>query len=285
MSDIRYRRKALVVLTFSLLSDSAFSAAGKLQETSGVMQAEGSGGGGLVPWAVIAGGSSREETAATIFSSRVSLDNYHLNVWGAALGLYDRVEISVAHQMFDLTKTGGEISQNILGVKMRLSGDIIYSTLPQMAVGIQHRELQDTEVASAAGAQDTDSGNDVYLALSKAHLGLLSGYNLFWDLTLRATKANQYGLLGYGGDRNNHYEPMLEGAVAVFLKRTVALGLEYRQKPDNLSFAKEQDAADAFIAYIPNKEFSFVIGWADMGDIAGAENQQGPYLSLAAHLW
>ncbi len=286
----RFRSPLIITLMYSgllscVLPPTLYAAEGKLQETTGAMQFEGSAGGGLVPWAVIAGGSAREETAATVFSTRVSVDNYHMNVWGATLGLYDRVEISAAHQMFDLTKMGGEISQNILGLKVRVTGDVVYNDLPQIAVGLQYKELQDNAIATAVGADDADSGTDIYLAMSKAHLGAVFGHNLFWDLTVRATQANQFGLLGFGGDKNDSYEAMIEGSVAVFLRRTFAVGMEYRQKPDNLSFAEEQDAGDVFVAYIPNKQFNFVLGWADLGDIAGAENQQGPYLSLAAHLW
>lgn len=286
----RFRSPLVITLLLtgpftSLFAPTLYAAEGKLQETTGAMQFEGSAGGGLVPWAVIAGGSAREETAATVFSTRVSVDNYHLNVWGATLGLYDRVEISAAHQMFDLTKMGGEISQNILGVKVRVMGDVVYNDLPQIAAGVQYKELKDTAIASAVGADEADAGTDVYLAMSKAHLGAVFGHNLFWDLTVRATRANQFGLLGFGGDKNDNYEAMIEGSVAVFLRRTFAIGMEYRQKPDNLSFAKEEDVGDVFVAYIPNKQFNLVLGWADLGDIAGAENQQGPYLSLAAHLW
>lgn len=263
----------------------AMAGEGKLQETGAVMQVEGSAGGGLVPWAVIAGHGARDETGASVFSSRVSVDSYHLNVWGAALGLYDRVEISAAHQMFDLTDRGEEISQNIVGLKVRLTGDVIYTAWPQVSVGVQHKMLLDQGIATAVGASDTDSGNDVYVAFSKAHLAAIAGHNLFWDLTVRATQANQYGLLGFGGDKNDGYEAMLEGSLAVFLRRTLAAGIEYRQKPDNLGFAVEQDASDLFVAYIPNKQLNLTAGWARLGDIAGAQDQQGPYVSLSASMW
>lgn len=258
---------------------------GKLQEAAGVMQFEGSGGGGLVPWATIAGGSSRDETAGTVFSTRVSVDDYQMNVWGAAIGMRDRIEVSAAHQTFDLSKLGGEISQNVMGVKVRMFGDVVYGNAPQMAVGAQYKRLINTDIAQAVGADDADTGMDLYVAMSKAHLGALFGRNVFWNLTIRATEANQYGLLGFGGDKHDTYEAMIEGSAAVFLQRSLAIGAEYRQKPDNLGFAKEEDARDLFVAFIPNKQFSLTGGWADLGDIAGAKNQDGPYLSLSANLW
>jgi len=263
----------------------ALAGEGKLQETAGVTQIEGSAGGGLVPWAVLAGYDSREEMSASVFTTRVSVDDYRLNAFGAAISLYDRVELSIARHTFDLLDTPFEINQNVIGAKARLYGDVIYSTWPQVSLGVQHKVLLDTALAEALGAKDSDDGTDIYLAASKAHLGALFGYNLFWDLTLRATKANQFGLLGFGGDNNDSYQIMAEGSVAVLLSRRLALGMEYRQKPDNLPGLEEEDAMDVFVAYIPNKQFNLTAAWVDLGTIAGAENQRGPYLSLTGYLW
>lgn len=262
-----------------------FAGDGKLQETAGVTQIEGSAGGGLVPWAVLAGYDSREEMSASVFTTRVSVDDYRLNAFGAAISLYDRVELSIARHTFDLLDTPFEINQNVIGAKARLYGDVIYSAWPQVSLGVQHKVLLDTTLAEALGATDSDEGTDVYLAASKAHLGALFGYNLFWDLTLRATKANQFGLLGFGGDNNDSYQIMAEGSVAVLLSRQLVLGMEYRQKPDNLPGLEEEDAMDVFVAYIPNKQFNLTAAWVDLGTIAGSENQRGPYLSLTGYLW
>ena len=73
---------------------------------------------------------------------------------------------------------------------------------------------------------------------------------------------------------------MLEGSAALFLDRYTAVGVEYRQKPDNLSFAREEDWMDAFVAWFPNKHVALVGGYVDLGDVAGARDQRGLYLSL-----
>ncbi|MGC1507503.1 DUF3034 family protein [Ketobacter sp. MCCC 1A13808] len=268
--------------------ESAFAGQGKLQETAGVTQVEGSGGGGLVPWATLSGYDSRDETASAVFMSRASLDDYRLQMFGASVSLYDRVEVSLARQTFELRDIPfgqREINQQILGVKARIAGDVVYSSMPQISAGVQYKELQDDFIATAAGADDSDHGTDFYVAATKAHLGVLFGYNLVWNATLRATKANQFGLLGFGGDRNDDYEIMAEGSLAVLLSRKFALGAEYRQKPDNLSFAEEQDAYDVFVAYIPNKHFNITGAWVNLGSIAGANDQSGAYLSLTGYLW
>ncbi|HEX4937794.1 MAG TPA: DUF3034 family protein [Candidatus Kapabacteria bacterium] len=277
--------KGIATLLLCAPAALAWAGSGKLQETAGVTQIEGSSGGGLVPWATLAGYDSREETAASVFATRVSTDDYRLHSWGGAFSWHDRVELSATHQTFDLTATAFEISQNVIGAKVRVYGDVIYSRWPQLSIGVQYKELLDTTLAEAVGAKDFDNGTDVYLAATKAHLGALFGYNLVWDLTLRGTKANQFGLLGFGGDQNDSYEIMGEGSLAILFSRSLALGVEYRQKPDNLGFAEEEDAADIFVAYIPNKQFNLTVAWVDLGSIAGSDQQTGPYVSLTGYLW
>ncbi|AUM14189.1 DUF3034 family protein [Ketobacter alkanivorans] len=261
---------------------------GKLQETAGVTQLEGSGGGGLVPWATLSGYDSRDEWSSSVFMTRVSLPDYRLQAFGASASVYDRIEISLARQTFELKNVPfgeREINQQILGLKGRLYGDIVYGAWPQVALGIQYKELGNEVIASAVGAENTNSGTDIYLAASKAHLGALMGYNLVWDLTLRATKANQFGLLGYGGDNNDSYEMMVEASLATLFSRQLALGIEFRQKPDNLSALEEEDAFDIFLAYIPNKNFNITVAWTDLGTIAGEDDQTGAYVSLTGYLW
>nr|WP_241664570.1 DUF3034 family protein [Ningiella ruwaisensis] len=271
-------------LIFTLLdSGKTFAADGKLIGTAGLMQLEGSGGGGIVPWATLAGYDSREQVAFNAVYTRVSVDDYELDVLGASVSIYDRVELSVAQQRFDVEALNTRIEQNIYGAKVRLYGDVVYSTLPQLSFGWQHKVLNDGAIANALGADNAKSGNDFYLAATKVHLGALAGYNAVWNVTLRATKANQMGLLGFGHANQDNYQLMLEASAGVLLSRHVAIGFEYRQKPDNLGLG-EEDFKDIFISYIPSKFFNFTLAWADLGSIAGADDQQGLYLSMQGSL-
>lgn len=279
----RCRVSALLFLL--MIGQVVLAGQGKLLETAGLTQVEGSGGGGIVPWATISGYDSRDETSASIFNTLVFLDDYRLHSWGGSVGLFDRVEMSFARQNLHLSSSGGEIRQNVFGLKTRLYGDLIYSVLPQISVGVQHKRLVDGAIASAVGAKNKNSGTDFYIAATKVHLGAVGGYNLIWNLAARATKANQLGLLGYGGGKNNDYQVMLEGSVGVLLSRNWAIGYEYRQKPNNLVGVKEDDWQDFFVTYIPNKRFNLTLAWARLGDIAGAKNQNGFYLSVTGYLW
>lgn len=286
--ELRRGRSALlsaVLLAFMCSSSPIFAGEGKLVATAGLSQVEGAGGGGLAPWATLAGYDSRDEISLVVSSSQANVDDFRLNVWGIAASFYDRVELSFAQQTFDLTTspTGGDIRQNIFGIKARLYGDVIYSDWPQLAVGLQHKTLLDESVAQAVGAKKSDRGTDLYLAATKVHLGLVYGYNFVWNLALRATKANEMGLLGFGGVENNSYEFMAEASAGLLLSEHLAIGLEYRQKPDNLGL-KEDDWKDAFISYIPNKHMSLTLAWAELGTIAGAKDQNGWYLGLNASL-
>lgn len=269
----------VLLLTMSL---SSIAGNGKLIGTAGLIQLEGSGGGGIVPWATLAGYDSREEISVNAFSTVVSVDDYRLQALGTSVSIYDRVELSYARHSFSLKRLGGEIEQNIFGAKVRLYGDALYSNWPQVSMGVLHKTLQDKTIANALGANDTN-GTDLYLAATKVHLGAIKGYNFVWNLTARMTQANQLGLLGFGHQQNEDYELMLEGSVGVLFSRNLAIGAEYRQKPDNLGLG-EQDWKDIFITYIPNKNFNVTLAWAMLGSIAGAEDQNGLYLSIGGQL-
>lgn len=271
----------LLLIEFSQM---ALAADGKLIGTAGLTQVEGSGGGGIVPWATISGYDSRDQISATATATQVDVDDYRLNVLAASLSLYDRVELSIAHQRFDLKSLGGEIKQNVFGLKYRVYGDVVFSDWPQISVGLQHKRLENGAIAAAVGADNSSSGTDFYVAATKVHLGAIGGYNAVWNLAARATKANQMGLLGYGGVQNSSYELMLEASAGILFSRHLAVGVEYRQKPDNLGLG-EDDWMDFFVAYIPSKNFNMTLAWADLGSIAGAQGQKGLYLSFNGQLW
>ena len=261
---------------------------GKLLLTGGVSTIEGSGGGGLATWATTTGYGAADGIGGNVHATWVSLPDYELRTWGGAVGLWDRVELSVARQAFDTGATGAALglgrgftfTQDIVGLKVRLVGDAVYDQdrwLPQIAVGVQHKSNDQGAIIAAIGGAD-DEGTEVYVAATRLFLGeslLVSG-------AVRFTDANQTGLLGFGGDRNDDVEPQFEGSVGYLLNRNLVVGAEYRTKPDNLGFAKEDDWFDLFAAYALNKNVSVTAAYADLGEIATFKGQRGLYLSLQA---
>ena len=128
------------------------------------------------------------------------------------------------------------------------------------------------------GARD-DDGVDFYLAATKLYLAGVLGRNLLVNATVRATKANQFGLLGFGGDRHHAYQPEFEGSAALFLSDQLVIGAELRTRPDNLRTFEENDVHDIFVAYVPNKHCALTVAYSDLGRIADKDEQDALYLS------
>ncbi|MBD3897509.1 DUF3034 family protein [Halomonas sp. ML-15] len=255
------------------------SAGSRLLGTGGVSQIEGAAGGGLSPWAVLAGTASSGEVGLTTVGTRAWLNDYRLSVGGVGLNLHDRLELSLARQRLDLTTLGGKLEQNIAGGKLRLFGDLLYHPWGIWSLGLQHKWLEEGDLARAIGASDT-RGTDIYLSGSKLWFSAIAGRNLVTNLTLRHSAANQGGLLGYGGDQKDSASLLVEGAVGLFITPSWIIGTEYRQKPDNLSFAAEDDWQSLYSAYFFTKQVSVTAAWLELGSIAGLNDQRGGYLSL-----
>lgn len=261
-------------------------AGGKLLATGGVSQLEGAGGGGLTPWALVTGNATDEGIGANVHYTAVYAQEFNLQSYGFAFGLFDRLELSYARQEIDTQSTGAALGlgkgytfgQDIWGVKLRILGDAVYdqdSWLPQVAVGAQWKHADHAAVLAAVGARD-DEGVDLYVSATK----LLLAESLLLNATVRFTRANQTGLLGFGSDLENDHEPSLEGSAAWMIRRDLVAGVEYRMKPDNLGFAREDDWADIFVAWFPSPHVSVTLAYADLGDIATREDQRALYLSL-----
>lgn len=289
----RFQISAVSVAAASTLFASSAAAevgadSGKLMLTGGVTNVEGAGGGGLASWATITGYETRDAIGANVHATTVGLPDYQLRTYGAAVGLRDRLELSYARQAFDTGTTGAKLGlgagftfhQDIVGVKLRVLGDAVYDQdrwWPQVALGAEFKRNDQAAIVRAVGGRKA-TGADYYLAATK----VLLNQSLVLDATVRATQANQFGLLGFGGDRHDGYQAQFEGSAGYLVTRRLLMGAEYRSKPDNLGFAKEADAFDLFAAYAFNKHVSLTAAYVDLGEIATFKDQRGLYLSLQA---
>lgn len=259
---------------------------GRLPLTRGVTAIEGGTGGGLATWALIAGNGTEDGIGASAFYTAVPLSDYDFSAYGAAIGFFDRFEISYARQEFDTGATGALLGigdgftfeQDIFGAKLRVIGDALYdqdSWLPQIAVGVQYKQAEHAALITALGGED-DSGVDFYVSATK----ILLAQSLVLNATLRSTSANQFGLLGFGGDRESDRTTQLELSAAYMLTDRILIGAEYRTRPDNLGFAAEDDGYDVFAGYAITDNLTLVAGYVDLGSIATFDDQNGAYLSL-----
>ena len=291
------------VLGALLAAAPAHADTGKLLLTGGVSTIDGAAGGGLSPWAVIGSQATGGETGFSAYVSRADTQDYGLKAYGVAVGINDRMELSLGRQDFDTGVTGTllglpglHLKQNILGAKVRIAGDAILDSdtlMPQIAVGVQHKRLDSSGLdgtLAALGAKR--SGTDVYVSATKLFLA----QGILVNGTLRATKANQGGLLGHGatlGGADDGYELMPELSVAYLLSKQLAVGFEVRAMPDKLRKAGAAAGLgeglragawkDVFIAWAPSKNVSLTLAYVDLGTVVPAttknKRQTGAYLS------
>jgi len=265
---------------------------GKLPLTAGFTDIDGAGGAGLVPWAIITGYGTEDSYGANAHYTLVSLGDYRLRSYGLAVGALDRVEASVTQDQFSATGTalsGLTVEQRIYGLKVRLTGDAVYdqdSWAPQTAVGVEYK--RNSGISDVPGVVDprqlgavADSGSDFYLSATKVYLA----QSLLLNVTLRYTNANEFGLVGFGGDLKRDRSVRFETSVAYLLMRTLAVGAEYRDKPHNLSVDDERGAWDAFVAWTASRHVSVVAAFVSVGSILSpvthdTSDQNGAYLSL-----
>lgn len=299
---------AVTVALITLFGSGAQAATGKLLLTGGVSSIDGAAGGGLTPWAVIGSNATDDEIGATAHLSRAVVNDYALTTFGAAVGFKDRFEISLARQDFDAgpalalngiaafgVRPGQHIKMDILGLKARVAGDAVLDSdtlMPQIAVGIQYKSVNPGSLDSVLNFLGTkQTGTDVYVSATKLFLG----QSLLLNGTLRATKANQNGLLGFGAGSpgKNSYSLQPEISVAYLLSKNVVIGAEYRFKPNNLESLgraaglgdalREDDWKDIFIAWAPSKNVSITLAYVDLGRIVPGitknKKQSGVYLS------
>lgn len=292
---IRYANTTIALVALLAVAPGAAHAddaraGGKLLLTGGVTSVEGAAGGGLATWALIAGNETDAGIGGTAHATIVALPDFDLESYGAAIGLFDRIELSYAHQSFDTRAAGATLGlgrgyafrQHILGAKVRLIGDAVWdqdTLLPQIALGVQHKIADGGRIGKpllkALGARET-SGTDFYAAATK----VLLARSMVVDATVRLTRANQLGLLGFGGGKGGKRTAQFEGSAGMLLTRRLLVGAEYRTKPDNLGFAGEDDSYDLFAAWALTRNLSVTAAYADLGDIATVRRQRGAFLSL-----
>ena len=296
---MKFRMRGRVLLLAGLLAlglPCRAAGDGKLLLTGGVSSIDGAAGGGLTPWAVTGSYASQGEVGGTLFATRVRTQDYGLSTQGALLAWGERLEFSLARQDFDTGVTGAALGlpglrlrQDIAALKWHVAGDAVLDAdrwMPQLALGAEFKHTRPGGLAPTLAALGADTrGTDLYLSATK----LLLARGLLVNVTLRATRANQNGLLGFGGAASDGYSLRPEFSMAWLLSRQLALGAEYRAKPDKLNPSalgaglREQDWKDLFLAWAPNKRVSLTAAYVDLGAIVPAvvpRRQTGGYLSL-----
>ena len=255
----------------------------KLLLTNGVTTIEGTSGGGMATWATIAGRETDRGIGVSTHVTVIALPDYGWESHGVSIGIGNRIELSYARQNFDTRDVGAalgigqgyKLNQDVYGAKLRLFGDLVYGNplLPQISAGVEYKHNLDRPIALAVGAAQSD-GTDFTLSATK----LILARSLLVDTTLRLTKANQNGLLGFGSTAGAGYSVQFEGSLGYQLSRRAVIGGEFRTKPNNLGLG-ETNWFDLFGAYALSDNVTVTAAYVDLGSIATFNDQRGAFLS------
>jgi len=229
---------------------------GKVFLTGGVFTVDGAGGGGAVPWATITGYETRDGINGGLGFTYVSLPNYDLNIFGGAVGFFDRFELSYSNTKLStdlpivdivglldeslnlglgLDAWNSQLHMQTFGAKLRLFGDAVYTSdswIPQTAIGYLYKKNDTPEFTRTLGAAKSKD-YEIYLAATK----VLFPISTLVNVTARYTSANQIGLTGFGvckdGECSNDKELRWEVSIAHLLNKQFAIGAEWQQHGDN----------------------------------------------------
>lgn len=269
MNIPRYYDLQISMLAIALASLSSASYAGP------VTTVEGSGGGGMTTWALLA--PEKPAVSATY----VDVDSYTHRTLAVLGGVGNRLELSYARMTLDSGAIGlGDVDMDVFGAKFKLLD--MSESFATVAVGMQHKVNHDLpgSTMTALGIED-DYGTDGYIAATKVMP--VAGKNVLLNATARLTRANQLGYFGFGTTADDGYEVEFEGSAGVFLNPHFILGAEYRSKPDKIVGLQEDAWWNVFAGYFFNEQVSVIAAYANLGDIAAeitpdGGDQDGVYL-------
>ena len=236
-----------------------------------VTNIDGQAGGGLVPWALLSSGP-------TVAITNLNTPNLNINSLAVNTSFSNMVEVSYARNMLNVSGSalGANNTDSVdnLGLKVKLND---MGSMPQFAVGLVYKSasgpLADL-LKTAYGIKK--SSTDVYAAASK--IVTIGGKNVLLNGVLRASKANQLGLLGFGGGNTPGYKTGYsikpELSAELFASSNVIFGAEYRAQPDNGTGANtllHQNAAYDFnVVYVASKNFTLTAAYVSLVQVAPA---------------
>ncbi len=251
-----------------------------------VTNIDGQAGGGLVPWALLSSGP-------TVALTHIGTSNLNINSVAVNTSFSNLVEVSYARNMLNVSGStlGGNNVDNVdnFGLKVKLND--MSDAMPQFALGLVYKKvngnLYNNVLSPALGINN--SGTDVYAAASK--IVNIGGKNVLLNGVLRASKANQLGLLGFGGGNaagaKTGYSLKPEVSAEIFAADNVIVGAEYRAQPSNSTAAtnpvlQQNSAYDFNIVYVANKNFTLTAAYVSLGQVApgviNTNRQNGMFL-------
>ncbi len=289
--------RTLLIARLAIGAAAAARAAGWLPE-AGPASIDGAAGGGITPWAMPLSEDDPLAPGARGFMRSTRTFDYQLALRGGAVRVAPRLELSLARQLFDargslasLGLVDQRLRQDVAGLKWRVAGPEQReegSSASWLALGLLRKRTSagalEPMLVDSLGARC--SGFELYATATR----WFADEGLVLNATLRATRANQNGLLGFGGRHGGGTKFAPEFSVAWQASPRFTLGLEARAKPDNLNHSvlgtgalKEDGWFDAWARWQPRADLSVSFSWLDLGRIAPAlqpRRQSGSLLTV-----
>lgn len=259
-----------------------------------VMNIEGEGGGGLIPWAYLTNPPAEGQVFGkpTVGATYIFPQNFNVNVYHLNETITDRLELGYARTVFDTTNLLGavrvdELVMDTLHAKVLLLKET--DMLPAVSVSAEYKKNRDIDTAdknlglalTAAGMED-NSGFDYCLSITKMLKETPLRMPILFNVGARYTKAAQTGYLGFSDDA----KILPEVTLAIMPESNVAVGIEFRAKPDEYkavagvgSFG-EDNWSDFFIAYFPTKGLSITGAVVNFGNIVNRNVNTGLYMNM-----
>ena len=154
--------------------------------------------------------------------------------------------------------------------KSALIGDAVWdqdTLLPQIAVGVQYKRADKGAVIRAVGGKQTAERRFLRLR----HQGVLA-QSLVLDATVRFTKANQFGLLGFGGDKRRRTAARSSrGRRGCSSRATCSSAANIAPSPTIWASRARTTPTTLFAAWAVAPHLSLTAAYADLGDIATVE--------------
>ncbi len=214
------------------------------------------------------------------FITHARLRDFQFTSVGAGLVVNDRWELTASQPNLGVGSSD-DVRQNVFGARVRLLGSARRPLAPAASLGVSYRRQSNFGLEDSLGAAEPRRRDD-WDALATVGAGYRLGDKRAVRLhaSARWTRANAGGLFGFGGADGDSRAVQLEGGIHAALTRAVHLAGEYRQQPDYLADDPGDPWWAAYVSYAVTPEVQLGAGWMDLGRMAGAPRQDGPFLTL-----
>ena len=239
---------------------------------------DGGTGGVLTPAPGLNGPT--DDLGGRAFITHARLRDFQFTSIGAGLVVNDRWELSASQPNLGVGSSD-DVRQNVFAARVRLLGSARRPLAPAASLGVSYRRQSDFGLEGSLGAAEPRRRDD-WDALATVGAGQRLGGDraVRFHAGARWTRANAGGLFGFGGADGDSRTVQLEGGIHAALSRYVHVGGEYRQQPDYLTDDPGDAWWAAYASYAITPEVQFGAGWMDLGRMAGAPRQDGPFLTL-----